>query len=93
MASSKYQMLISDSSFLAISLMLLLLARLVNRQDVVLDEQRKFGSFGCRQCRLVIRPRRGNFHLDLAISLLLLLLARLINRLDVVFRGFGRRSP
>ena len=29
------------------------------------DEKRKFGSFGCRQCRLVIRPRRGNFHSDL----------------------------
>ena len=43
---------------------LLLLARPINHQDVVFDEQRKFGSFGCRQCRQVIWPRRGNFHLD-----------------------------
>ena len=43
----------------------LLLACLINRQDVVFDEQRKFGSYGCRQCRQVIRPRRGNFHSDL----------------------------
>ena len=32
-------------------LLLLLLARLVNRQDVVFDVSRKSGSFGCRQCR------------------------------------------
>ena len=32
-------------------LWLLLLARLINRQDVVFDEYRKFGNFGCRQCR------------------------------------------
>ena len=32
-------------------LLLLLLARLVNRYDVVFDEWIKFGSFGCRQCR------------------------------------------
>ena len=25
-----------------------------------------FGSFGCRQCQQVIRPRRGKFHFDLA---------------------------
>ena len=33
------------------SMVMLLLARLINRQDVVFDEWRKFGSFGCRQCR------------------------------------------
>ena len=42
----------------------MLLARLINRQYVVLDESRKFGSFACRQYRWVIRPRRGNFHSD-----------------------------
>ena len=26
-----------------------------------------FGSFGCRQCRQVIWPRRGNFHSDLCL--------------------------
>ena len=45
-------------------LSLLLLARLINRQDVVFDELRKFGRFVSRQCRQVIRSRRGNFHSD-----------------------------
>ena len=45
-------------------LLLLLLARLINRQDVVFDEEIKFGSFGCRQRRQVIRPQKGNFHSD-----------------------------
>ena len=30
---------------------MLLLAHLINRQDVVFDELRMLGSFGCRQCR------------------------------------------
>ena len=47
--------------------LLLLLARFINRLDVVFDKHRKSGSFGCRQCRQVIRPRRGNLYLDVAI--------------------------
>ena len=34
-------------------LLSLLLARFINHQDVVFDEWRRLGSFGCRQCRQV----------------------------------------
>ena len=49
--SGKLPSMLSCAEASSFSQLLLLLARLINRQDVVFDKKRKFGSFGCRQCR------------------------------------------